>query len=893
MMNITILSLITSSIYSNSPAFIGKNISLANCNFHKVFPLIFYNQKGLNVKDTAFTKVIGGIILNSVNDPIIEGNHWTYSYTYTSQFDKSQISTETNVAITFYGCLFLEVGNYGDTNPLLIEGDSKNITIYITRSTFVNCKSKEGEVILKSCRCITITHLCSFNSQSNGRYGFCNINCRPNDFFIFIYSTIVTDDNYGGNAQDNILCQSGDQYFRCINMTNFYKRDNGVALNFDDSQCFSFAFANIINCKGCNIELSGKNDNSTGYILQNINIMSDSSQSLIRMTSDNVFNCTIYDSVLLNKNKGLFSSDKNHLYLNIVNCIYHVGSDNQGLDHVIISNSESTDSYSSNLIQPHQMFVNDSYCEGPTPKPDEVVTGCNSGDCINEKCPRTIGFPQGVPTYPQIIDTDLQTDFFTPSKTFKPTNPFTKSNTFTSSKTFTPSGYFTASIHFTETNLFTGSFSFTGSSSFSDSHLFTKSTPFSHSHSFSSSYYFTDSKSFTSSHNFTKSQFFTSSHLFTGSHNFTWSNAFTSSLKFSKSGIFTESKHFSSSFYFTKTGEFSETGKFSETNDFTESGLFSKSSYFTQSHPFTPTLGFNASHTFTPSNSFSASDPFKATFYFTYSSLFSSSRPFSVSSLFSDTDKFSETIQFTFSSDFTESNEFTFSGLFSNSKGFTKSSPFSVSEAFTPSKHFDATSTFTPSNVFSRSEPFNASSQFTHSSFFSKTTEFSLSKKFSSSSEFTPSNHFDATGTFTASSKFTASDHFTSSGTFTSSEGFTKSFTFSMSYVFTLSKSFTQSNTYQKIVEININQSKNKNKWKVLGGVIAAVACAVLIAAILIAFIIIRHRKHEESSDMFEELNAVDDRTTSITYNNVLHGIDMEDDPFHDDFHDNDYHHFD
>ena len=45
----------------------------------------------------------------------------------------------------------------------------------------------------------------------------------------------------------------------------------------------------------------------------------------------------------------------------------------------------------------------------------------------------------------------------------------------------------------------------------------------------------------------------------------------------------------------------------------------------------------------------------------------------------------------------------------------------------------------------------------------------------------------------------------------------------------------------------------------------------------------------EQDSDMFLDLNPIEDNNSSITYNNVLHGLDMEDDSFEDDFN-NDHH---
>lgn len=89
----------------------------------------------------------------------------------------------------------------------------------------------------------------------------------------------------------------------------------------------------------------------------------------------------------------------------------------------------------------------------------------------------------------------------------------------------------------------------------------------------------------------------------------------------------------------------------------------------------------------------------------------------------------------------------------------------------------------------------------------------------------------------------------------------------------------------QNKVVISINESKSNNKAAIIGGAVAAAVFAVGLVVAIIAFIINRNRRLEQDSDIFLDLNPIEDKGSSITYNNVLHGFVMDDDPFEDDFH--------
>lgn len=800
-MNITILFLASSSFYSLSPAFVNHHLALSNCNFQKFYPLLFYNQNTLNVKDTIFSKGLNGIAL--INEPIIKGNQITFSENFTD-FNNNLIPSGEKKAVTFINCLFDSIGFSDKKNVIVIKNDM--ISLYITRSTFYNCYSNNGVLYLDQCRCVTITHTCSVNSKSGSDASYLNINCKDKDFFVFLYSTVITTDGYEAACDWNILCRSGDQYFRCINMTNFPKG----GIQFDYSRCYSFGMTNIIGCSQNSIKLSGHNIDKN-YQIENINIMANTGHKLIYLTSDNRFLCTISHSTLMNAGGGIIEKGGtgSNIELHLNNCLYFSSNNDNSF---INDNSESID-FNVGHLRPHYFFTNEQYCPGNVEYNEDLAHACNADNCLDKACNHTIAFPSDVVSYKTFIDTNLQTP--------GPTDPFN------------PTNFFTESIQFTLTDKFSKSLSFTSSDKFSLSNKFSSSSRFSFSDKFS------------------LSEKFTSSNKFSFTSEFTSSVLFSKSSMFSKSGVFSKSTYFTSSFYFTQSDDFSNSEKF------TKSGLFSNSIDFTGSE------------------------------------LFSESSDFSNTNLFSSSVEFSKSIEFTKTEIFTETGKFSESSIFSFSNNFTKS------DTFSPSRNFDATDTFTPSNTFSSSSVFTGSGKFTYSFQFTKSEEFSNSIEFTRSGKFTPSDNFNATQmfmpsmTFSASDDFSKSSHFSKSNVFSNSDIFTKSFSFSESNKLSKSETFSPSKQFsdsypfsiRQDVIININQDNSSNKRKTVGIAIGVVAGTVAIVLSLLLFIIIRRRKLHQSSDMFEDLDLINDPlTTSVTYQNELNKFDMSDDPFADDF---------
>lgn len=142
------------------------------------------------------------------------------------KFDESfrqEINETSNKAVSIINCIFTDINNNGG-NYIFI-GD-KNVSVYLSDNVFSNCQSKNGVICLERCRCVTVTHTCSYKSSSISNYIFYYYNCQEKDLSIFLYSTIV-DSNLDSN-----------------NITSTY---NGI--QFEAPRSFSYAMNTIVNCK--------------------------------------------------------------------------------------------------------------------------------------------------------------------------------------------------------------------------------------------------------------------------------------------------------------------------------------------------------------------------------------------------------------------------------------------------------------------------------------------------------------------------------------------------------------------------------------------------------------------------------------------------------------------
>ena len=211
-MNITLLSIISPILMDHSPAFVGNHLNIIKAKFSYFYPLLFYNQQTLLLKASKFSKGLSGIIhYNGGNNQELIYNQSFNDINFQNDFI-SIVSKAKNQSVTIADCSFIKITKpQNEGSPILIKGNDNNISVYMTDNIFQACYSLQGVIALKKCRCVTMTHICSYESTCESQYAFLFNNCVPGDFSIFVYNTIVNSKQNNNNDAYNINCNSGNQ----------------------------------------------------------------------------------------------------------------------------------------------------------------------------------------------------------------------------------------------------------------------------------------------------------------------------------------------------------------------------------------------------------------------------------------------------------------------------------------------------------------------------------------------------------------------------------------------------------------------------------------------------------------------------------------------------------
>lgn len=703
-MNVTILSFLTSALLSNSPAFVGKNIKMKNCNFQKFMTFLFYNQQRLDIQNTIFTKGLNGVIQRDgiIDSVIINGTSGYHNETIISNETFTNVINGKfgeNAVFKIMNCFFNEI-KFNYQGIIYVHRAS----FYLTDSTFSNCNGIKNPIYLDQSRCNTISHICCVNTTVNYESAFIYGDGKKGDFFIFIYSSYVGKTKEQQNGEYLTFVKYGKQYHHCLNFSNL--NQGQCVVQFQSPQYFSQRFISFENVKESTlIKISDSIDN---YDLKSemicvYNQVTVSWNGLIYFTFDGLktIRYTIENCVFVindNSQKNLISLSRQDVIFicSLINCTLN---DKINIPHDADRQNIRVDN--AHLITPIELphYTKKGYCNG-VENPTDIIANCDIGECLNNDDCQTITFPTDVVSYTTIFHQEFHKETPTPTQSFTRSNIFSKSN------------------------------AFSRSNDFSKSNIFSKSSAFSASHTFSNSDHFSQSNFFTESSSFTKTKEFTDSQKFSNSD------------KFTKSLLFSQSSHFSESNSFSNSKEFSPSNTHQQTSEFTKSSDFTESNTFTKSLDFNATSYFTNSHTFSPSHSFTSSDEF------TFSKEFTKSLDFSQSNKFSMSDTFTRSLTFSFSSEFTSSIQFTSSDTFTSSECFTSSS------VFTESSEFEATNEFTMSDIFSHSF------YFTKSNVFDPTNSFTYSKSFSESSEFSKSVIFSSSIGFSETDSFSESISF-------------------------------------------------------------------------------------------------------------------------------------
>lgn len=432
MLNLTILSLASSTLFSHSPSFVGNRMEFNKGYLNRLASLIFYNQQNLLLTKSIFERALHGIVLNDVNDQYQHDVIPNINY-----IGNEVLTIEPNPkrSVSIIECTFKDINsNYA------IHINSDNVSLYITQCLFSNCTSKESGVVnIGQCRCLTISHVCSSKSNLKEKTGgaFLFSKCFENDFSIVLYNSVVDSNGLSENSRA-LMPHSGNQYFRCNNVTGC----NIGGFQFDAVQCFSFAMNTIVDCDIC-LHFSGNIE--TEKIIENCNLISENHIFILSGQFDTLIKDN--DCVLVStKNEFINRYGDNKLSISFIGCLM-LSSLNDNEVSCINCTKKNKDEITYKVI-PHFTYKN--VCLDKEHQYENAAYGCNAGNCIDNNCNSTIGFPDDVVPYTTFIYGDIQSKTFLPTKKFTPSNAFSETNKFSESIKFTKSSDFLSSLMFSK-----------------------------------------------------------------------------------------------------------------------------------------------------------------------------------------------------------------------------------------------------------------------------------------------------------------------------------------------------------------------------------------------------------------------------------------------------------
>lgn len=177
-------------------------------------------------------------------------------------------------------------------------------------------------------------------------------------------------------------------------------------------------------------------------------------------------------------------------------------------------------------------------------------------------------------------------------------------------------------------------------------------------------------------------------------------------------------------------------------------------------------------------------------------------------------------------------------------------------------------------NTFCGISIIRSTAKFTLSSLFSASVSFSRSESFSTSDPFSTSDSFSTSDPFRASASFSRSESFSSSDHFSTSASFSRSESFSASDSFSTSESFSDSIYISSPDDASSPQDdESPNIAVIIGVVVSIIACALVVAAVLIIYIKKLACFRPKEDQFNSEIEATAD-ICSITDNTVPDHLD-------------------
>lgn len=242
MLNLSIIALSLSNIYSNIPLFVGHNLMFQGLSYKNSFSTFIFNPENFNLNRCFFNKIQNSIIYKKEDSNFFRIKNSLVLETIDAlppiqdqYFDQIQ-NFQSDPALIINNCIF----------EIITEEDIPVVSVsavkpfYMVNCLFNGCKSKNS-VIKLSVKATTITHTCIYDSQTENQY-ILHVDLPSQSFCKSFYSSFLGNQKCSSNAV--IQYQNGYYQIKCMNFTNFNKTNEGIYIN--NPECLIFSMNTIV-----------------------------------------------------------------------------------------------------------------------------------------------------------------------------------------------------------------------------------------------------------------------------------------------------------------------------------------------------------------------------------------------------------------------------------------------------------------------------------------------------------------------------------------------------------------------------------------------------------------------------------------------------------------------
>lgn len=240
-LNLSILALSASHIYSISPIFVRHNIFVSQTTLKYFMPTIFYNPRSIQLENSFFVYGLGSLIRKDMegtpNPTPAPSPTPMFLEIYNHDFSSP---TEAIINTTNREAKYLCIIRDCHFNSISMEKDNfisinQNANFYMTSCVFNTCSCSKSVFISLAVRASTISHICCYNmigldlhdSNDDRRKNLFIYTDSPDGSFLKLFFSTFVGNREDAKAYDIIyLLGKASTRFQCNNITDFTINQN-------------------------------------------------------------------------------------------------------------------------------------------------------------------------------------------------------------------------------------------------------------------------------------------------------------------------------------------------------------------------------------------------------------------------------------------------------------------------------------------------------------------------------------------------------------------------------------------------------------------------------------------------------------------------------------------